>query len=110
MIQSCDFFEGYVVMANVSVTYGELDGAVNDLKNGHETLVSELNTLKSKIDALVSSGFVTDRASGAFQRSYEEFTKGATQTVDGLQGMEDFLNKTKQAMTELDSQLASALS
>lgn len=96
-------------MANVSVSYGDLDTAVSDLKSGHDTLVSELNTLKSKIDALVSSGFVTDRASGAFQQSYEEFTKGATQTVDGLSGMEDFLNKTKQSMTDLDSQLASSL-
>lgn len=96
-------------MANVSVSYGDLDTAVSDLKSGHDTLVSELNTLKSKIDALVSSGFVTDRASGAFQQSYEEFTKGATQTVDGLSGMEDFLNKTKQSMTYLDSQLASSL-
>ncbi|MCX8672747.1 WXG100 family type VII secretion target [Bifidobacterium sp. B4001] len=98
-----------VVMANVSVSYGDLDTAVSDLRNGHDTLVSELNTLKSKIDALVSGGFVTDRASGAFQQSYEEFTKGATQTVDGLNGMEDFLNKTKQSMTDLDTQLASSL-
>ena len=96
-------------MANVSVTYGDLDGAVSDLKNGHDTLVSELNALKNKIDALVASGFVTDRASGAFQQSYEEFTKGATQTVDGLDGMENFLNKTKQSLSDLDSQLASSL-
>ena len=76
---------------------------------GQTELVNILDRLKSQVDELVSTGFVTDQASGAFQTSYGEFTNGATQTVNGLEGMYTFLTKTKEAMADLDTQLAGAL-
>ncbi len=96
-------------MANVNVTYADLEGMVSRLKQGQTDLVDILNRLKSQVDDLVSSGFVTDQASGAFQSSYSEFTNGATQTVNGLEGMYTFLTKTQQAMSDLDTQLAGSL-
>lgn len=96
-------------MANLNVTYGDIEEAVSKLKSGQSDLVNKLNELKAMVDGLVSGGFVTDKASGAFQQSYEQFTKGATETVNGLEGMQSFLTKTKEAMSQLDSDLAAAL-
>lgn len=70
-------------MANMNVTYDSLQQTATDLKNGEQNLLDILNQLKSKVDALVESGFVTDRASGAFQASYQEFNQGATSTIQG---------------------------
>lgn len=96
-------------MANMNVTYGDMENAASQLSTGENQLMDELRQLKSQVDALVSSGFVTDRASKQFQISYEEFTKGATITVQGLDGMINFLRKAQQSMADLDSQLASSL-
>ncbi|MBT1174510.1 WXG100 family type VII secretion target [Bifidobacterium sp. LC6] len=96
-------------MANVNVTYDDLQRVKGDLEKGRQNLVSTLDQLKKTVDDLVTSGFVTDKASGAFQSSYEQFTKGATETVNGLNGMQQFLQKTQDALTQLDSSLASAL-
>lgn len=97
------------IMANLNVTYADIEAMVSNLKSGQEELNNILSKLKSQVDQLVSSGFVTDRASGAFESSYTEFNTGATQAVDGLEGMYTFLTKAQQAMSDLDSQLAGSL-
>lgn len=96
-------------MANVNVTYSDLQNVKSRLESGRVNLTDTLTQLKALVDNLVESGFVTDQASGAFRASYEQFTKGATETVNGLTGMQDFLQKTQDALSDLDSQLASAL-
>lgn len=97
-------------MANMNVTYDSLQQTATDLKNGEQNLLDILNQLKSKVDASVESGFVTDRASGAFQASYQEFNQGATSTIQGLEGMSTFLTKAQESMANPDSSLASSLS
>lgn len=96
-------------MANMNVTYADIERTVSDLKNGEQQLLDLLNQLKGKVDGLVSSGFVTDRASGAFKVSYEEFTNGASKTVRGLDGVTNFLSAAQKSMAELDQSLANAL-
>ena len=96
-------------MANVNVAYGDLETVSSQLGSGQEELTNILDKLKGQVDQLVSSGFVTDKASGAFQSSYERFTTGATETIEGLDGMSQFLARTQEALSDLDTQLASAL-
>ena len=96
-------------MANVNVAYEDLETVSSQLRSGQEELTNILDKLKGQVDQLVSSGFVTDKASGAFQSSYEQFTTGATETIEGLDGMSQFLTKTQEALSDLDTQLASAL-
>jgi hypothetical protein len=57
------------------------------------------------IDNLVSSGFVTDVASGKFQQSYEQWNTGAKNVIGGLEGMTSFLNRAIEQHTQLDTQL-----
>lgn len=72
-------------MANMNVTYAELDTTANQLTQGQGDLEQILSNLQQIVGNLVSSGFVTDAASGAFQQSYDDFTSGAKQTVAGLE-------------------------
>jgi WXG100 family type VII secretion target len=96
-------------VANVSVTYEEMKSQATKLAAGRQDIESKLNELKGQVDNLVAGGFVTDSASAAFQTSYDEFTKGASQTIEGLDGMGNYLNKAAEAFQSVDSELASAL-
>ncbi|HWU47592.1 MAG TPA: WXG100 family type VII secretion target [Humibacter sp.] len=96
-------------MANMNVTYGEMTDAANRLISGKDDITSKLHELQSLVNNLVSGGFVTDAASGAFHTSYEQFTKGTQQAVDGLDGMSQFLTKAADALQNVDQQLAKGI-
>ncbi|MCP2029981.1 WXG100 family type VII secretion target [Okibacterium sp. HSC-33S16] len=97
-------------MANMNVTYSEMTDAATRLTTGKEDLVSKLTELQTQVNSLVQNGFVTDQASGAFQTSYDQFTKGTTEAVNGLEGMSQFLTKAAEALGNVDSELAKGIS
>ena len=96
-------------MPNISVSYADLDRAAQTLATGRDHIDQQLTTLQRQISDLVSSGFVTDKTSGAFQTSYETFTQGARDTISGLDGLSTFLRRTATTLAEVDQQLASRL-
>jgi WXG100 family type VII secretion target len=96
-------------MANLNVTYQDLNDTANKLKSGKADIESKLSELKRAVDQLISAGFQTDKASGAFGESYSEFTTGVTQTIQGLEGMSKFLTVTAEAFEDIDSQLSTAI-
>ena len=93
-------------MANLNVTYDQMQSAATRLRNGQNDLQTKLNELRSLVQQLVQNGFTTSRASGAFDTAYQEFTQGATQGIDG---MADYLNKAAQALQQTDEQLAQSI-
>ncbi len=96
-------------MANVNVTYQQMQDAATKLNNGRVEIDSMLGQLKSLVDSLVAEGYVTDSSSKSFQGSYEEFTTGAKNTIGGLEGMAEYLKKAAQTFQDADSSLAGAL-
>ena len=96
-------------MANVSVTYQDMQSAGNRLKAGREEIEGNLKQLQRLVADLVAGGYVTDSSSKAFQSSYDEFTTGASQTIEGLNGMADYLVRAAETFEQADTQLASAL-
>jgi WXG100 family type VII secretion target len=96
-------------MPNVNVTYQDMRDAGTRLRNGKNDMEQQLNALKKTVDALVTGGYVTDQSSKAFQSSYDEFNKGVTETLRGLDGMSTYLDKAAQAFQEADQQLAQSL-
>ncbi len=96
-------------MANVSVSYQEMQDQATKLNNGRIDIEGQLSALKSQIEGLVNGGFVTDAASGQFLGSYEEFNTGVTKALDGLDGMATYLNKAAETFADVDTQLANAL-
>lgn len=96
-------------MANVSVTYQEMKAAGDRLKAGREEIEGNLQQLQRLVADLVGGGYVTDSSSKAFQSSYDEFSKGASQTIEGLNGMADYLKAAADTFEKADSELAAAL-
>lgn len=96
-------------MANVSVTYQDMRSAGKRLTDGREEIENNLQTLQRLVADLVAGGYVTDSSSKAFQTSYDSFTKGASQTIEGLVGMSEYLNAAADTFEEADTKLASAL-
>ena len=96
-------------MANVNVTYDEMKAAGDRLKAGREEIETNLGTLQKLVNDLVQGGYVTDSSSQAFQTSYDEFTKGATRAIEGLNGMADYLKAAADTFQKADSELAAAL-
>lgn len=96
-------------MANVNVTYADMQSAANQLRSGEQQIEADLAKLKKLIDNLVASGYVTDTSSKQFEASYTEFNTGATKMIQGLNGMSQYLDSAAKAFHETDAQLAAAL-
>lgn len=93
---------------SIKVNYDELQRVSGQLKSGREEILSQLNRLKGQVDALVASGFVTDQASGKFQSSYQQWNSGATNVLQGLDGMSQFLDQAIAQHQQLDAQLGAS--
>jgi WXG100 family type VII secretion target len=93
-------------MANLNVTYAEMENEAGALRSGRTEIESQLTALRNRIDNLVSSGFVTTSASGAFQNMYHEFTQGASQTIGALDNIAGSLSQMAQQLQETDEAMA----
>ena len=92
--------------ANLNVSYEAMESEASALVSGKE---EKLSALKTRIDNLVSNGFVTDQASGAFNEMYQNFTTSASNTISSLDGIANGLRSMANAMRETDSQMASQI-
>lgn len=78
-------------MADVSVGYDGLNRAATSLQTGQGEINDKLQSLKSMVDQLVASEFRTQLASGTFLESYQQWTTGAQNMIQGLEGMASYL-------------------
>ncbi|HUH52447.1 MAG TPA: WXG100 family type VII secretion target [Microbacteriaceae bacterium] len=97
-------------MSNLNVTYDQMNTVAVRLRAGQSELESKLAELRAAVTELVSNGFTTTNASAAFSASYEQFTLGARQTVGGLEGMSEFLDRAATILRSTDEQLAHSIS
>ncbi|WP_037667906.1 WXG100 family type VII secretion target, partial [Streptomyces afghaniensis] len=55
---------------------------------------------------LVQSGYVTKSSSKAFDENFDEFVQGTKTTLDGLDGMGDYLTMAADKFEQIDEELA----
>lgn len=96
-------------MANVNVTYGDVTDVANKLAQAKADLEQQLNQLRSRVQNLTDSGFVTDQAAPKFRASYEQWDKGTQSAIGGLEGMSQFLKEAVRMHQDLDAQLGNKL-
>ncbi len=96
-------------MANITVSYEEMNQAAAELRAGHGEIARLLAHMKARIDQLLSAGFVTDQASGKFHEAYLRFTSAANVINDELQEMGFFLSATAQVLHDADAQIAARI-
>lgn len=97
-------------MANVNVTYQELEDSARYLQTGLSDLQTKLGDLKARIDSLTQSGFVTDAASGTYNETYTQFTNGANTTVSALEHLSQYLLQAASTLRDTDTGLAQTFS
>jgi WXG100 family type VII secretion target len=98
------------IMTDVSVGYGGLESAASQLRSSQEEMSSQLQQLQSMIGGLVDGDFRTQLASPRFQESYQQWTSGAQNMIEGLDGMASFLDQTVSGFQELDTNLSQGAS
>lgn len=96
-------------MANITVSYSEMESAAARLGTGREEITTQLLALQREIQGLVSSGFVTDTASKKFGSMYDEYTAGANQVIENLSEIQRFITETAGALREMDGQIAARI-
>ncbi|WP_030376174.1 WXG100 family type VII secretion target [Streptomyces rimosus] len=93
-------------MADVSVGYDGVQQTATQLRNGQTEMSEKLQALKAMVDQLVAGEFRTQLASPKFQESYQQWTTGAQNMIQGLEGMAGFLADVVRGHQELDQRLA----
>ena len=96
-------------MSNIKLSYGEIESAASQLGVGREEIASKLQTMQLRIQGLVSSGFVTDQASGKFNDAYAKYTASANTLIAQIAEIQQFLTGAANAMRDLDSQIAARI-
>lgn len=96
-------------MANINVSYDQMQQEAQGLMRGKDEIIQQLNMMRNRIQNLVSSGFVTDSASGAFHNSFEQFNQGATTTIGALDQLANNLTMIANTLQQADQQLASQM-
>jgi uncharacterized protein YukE len=96
-------------MANLDVSYQELESAAGKLKAGQKDAEALMDQLKKVVQELVASGFQTDKASVQFETSYTEFNDGVKKTLGGLEGMAGYLETASTTLADVDDKLAQGL-
>lgn len=90
-------------MADIHLDYESMRSQATSLRNQEEQIKSELLKLKGDIGNLVSSTFVTQRSSGAFQQRFEDFKLGADQTMSALSDLAGQLEQIVQNFSDTDT-------
>lgn len=96
-------------MANITVSYDEIESAAARLGTGREDITQILQSLQGIIEGLVASGFVTDQASGRFNAAYRDYTTSANMTINKLGEIQSFMTQTSSSMREMDTQIAARI-
>ncbi|UOQ61653.1 WXG100 family type VII secretion target [Leucobacter rhizosphaerae] len=97
-------------MANITVSYGEMESAASDIGSGREEITHILLRMKALIGRLVTSGFVTDQASGKFDEAFGSYTAHANGVIDQLTEIQRFITSTAALLRDTDSQIAARIS
>lgn len=96
-------------MANVKVSYGEIEQAASQLGVGREEITAKLQSMQQQIANLVASGFVTDQASVKFNNAYNEYTVSANAVIAKLNEIQSFLTQTAHTVRDMDAQIAARI-
>lgn len=97
-------------MANINVSYAEMEQAAAQLGAGREEISQRLHSMQSQIGNLVASGFVTEQASKRFETAYFEYNSSASAIIGKLSEIQNFLTQAAMAIREMDSQIAARIS
>ena len=96
-------------MANMNVTFEELESAAGQIDTGKDQLTGQLQQLQSLAENLINSGFQTEQASRAYDSHFRDYVTRTTQAIEALTAYSTFLRTTATTLRDTDSALAAQL-
>ncbi len=96
-------------MANLNVTYDDLRATAQHLLAGKDDLQQKLAELSNAVNTLTANGFQAEHSSAAYRDSFDQFTTGTRNAVDGLEGLSKFLVSAADALQQTDEGLAQSI-
>ncbi|AWZ09285.1 MULTISPECIES: WXG100 family type VII secretion target [unclassified Streptomyces] len=93
---------------DLDVTYEDMRSAAKHVVKEKEKINEALMGMKKYIQNLVDTGYVTKSSSKAFNENFQEFVSGAKDTIDGLDGMGDYLTMAADKFEQIDDELGKA--
>lgn len=96
-------------MANINVSYAEMEQVAAQLGSGREEITAKLSALHGQIRSLVGSGFVTDQASKKFEAAFDDYSASANTVIEKLAEVQAFIVQTAAAHREMDAQIAARI-
>lgn len=86
----------------VHVDHAAMAAQASRLVQARAELEAQLQQVQAQITDLVSTGFVTDSASGSFASAHERWNAAAKSCVEELDLMGSYLTKTSGAFADVD--------
>ncbi|WP_394617026.1 WXG100 family type VII secretion target [Lentzea sp. JNUCC 0626] len=96
-------------MATYHVVSEDIQESAGWLKQNMQTLLDGMTQAKSKIDALIQGGYNTPQAQAKFGPYFEEYKSSVDQTLQGMEGISQYLEQVGTAFEDTDQQTANAL-
>jgi WXG100 family type VII secretion target len=96
-------------MANINATYHEMSDTATRMRNNKTDIDEKLRDCMNIVDQLTTNGFVTEQASGRFEDVHNQFNTSATTAMETLDQLSLWLDKTVEALRQMDTDLAGSL-
>lgn len=96
-------------MANLNVTYDDLRATAQHLLAGKDDMQQKLAELSNAVNTLTANGFQAEHSSAAYRDSFDQFTTGTRNAIDGLEGLSKFLVSAADALQQTDEGLAQSI-
>jgi uncharacterized protein YukE len=97
-------------MATYHVSTEDIQDSSSWLQQNMQTLLDGMTQAKSKIDALIAGGYNTPAAQAKFSPYFDEYKTSVDQTLQGMEGISQYLQQVSTAFEDTDTQTASSLS
>jgi len=96
-------------LANLNVTYDDLRATAQHLLAGKDDMQQKLAELSNAVNTLTANGFQAEHSSAAYRDSFDQFTTGTRNAIDGLEGLSKFLVSAADALQQTDEGLAQSI-
>ena len=95
-------------MTNMHVSFQAMYDQAQMFDQEKQAMNDTLARLQGKVGELTGGEFKTDQASDAFNQSYQEFTRGTNEAVNGLENMAAYLRTSADLLREAEERMAAA--
>ena len=96
-------------MATYHIQTEDIQESAGWLQQNMQTLLDGMNQAKSKIDTLIQGGYNTPAAQAKFGPYFDEYKGSVDQTLQGMDGISQYLQQVGTAFEDTDTQTGNSL-